>query len=127
MEEIRLIHTALIKVGQLIRSSTPINGNGTVWKQLTAQAESERAVLCTHLDSKPMLTAMRRLYAATFRQMAESAIPEATQQAEEFRKQRRRKGSPRATIPRLFKPRRATALLHKRHRPRSKCGTSLLR
>jgi hypothetical protein len=41
-----------------------------------------------------MLTAMRRLYAATFRQMAETAVPEATQQAEEFRRQRRWKRVP---------------------------------
>jgi hypothetical protein len=41
-----------------------------------------------------MLTDMRRLYAATFRQMAESAVPEATQEAEEFREQRRRKRVP---------------------------------
>jgi hypothetical protein len=39
LEEIGLIHTALIKIGQLIRSSPPINSNGAVWKQLTAQAE----------------------------------------------------------------------------------------
>jgi hypothetical protein len=94
LEEIGLIHTALIKIGQLIRSSQPINGNGATWKKLTAQAESERAVLCKHLDGKPMLTDMRRLYAATFRQMAESTVPEATQNAEEFREQKRRKRVP---------------------------------
>jgi hypothetical protein len=60
VEEIGLIHTALIKIGQLIRASPYMNGNGAVWKRLTAQAESERAVLCKHLDGKPMLTAMRR-------------------------------------------------------------------
>jgi hypothetical protein len=98
LEEIGLIHTALIKIGQLIRSSPPINGNSPTWKKLTAQAESERAVLCKHLDGKPMLTGMRRLYAATFRQMAESTVPEATEQAtekaDEFREQRRRKRVP---------------------------------
>jgi hypothetical protein len=85
MEDIGLIHTAIIKIGQLIRASPPINGNGAVWKGLTAKAESERAVLCKHLDGKPMLTAMRRLYVATFRQMAETAIEEAAQPSEEFR------------------------------------------
>jgi hypothetical protein len=53
--------------------------------QPRAQAESERAALCKHLDGKPMLTATRRLYTATFREMAETAVPEATQQSEEFR------------------------------------------
>jgi hypothetical protein len=61
-----LIHTALIKIGQLIRASPHINGNGAVWKRLTAQAESERAVPCKYFEGKPML-AMRRLYAATYR------------------------------------------------------------
>jgi hypothetical protein len=41
-----------------------------------------------------MLTGMRRLYAATFRQMAETTVPEARQEAEEFREQRRRKRVP---------------------------------
>jgi hypothetical protein len=63
LEVIVLIHTALIKIGQLICSFPQINVNGAVWKRITAQAESERAVLCKHLDCKPMLTAMRRLYA----------------------------------------------------------------
>jgi hypothetical protein len=97
VEEIVLIHTALIKIGQLIRASPSINGNGDVWKRLTAQAERERAVLCNHLDGKPMLTAMRRLYAATFREMAETAVEEPAQPAEpseESREQRRRNGIP---------------------------------
>jgi hypothetical protein len=38
-----------------------------------------------------MLTAMRRLYSATFREVAETRVPEANQQSEEFREQRRRK------------------------------------
>jgi hypothetical protein len=41
-----------------------------------------------------MLTAMRRLYVATFREMAETAVPEATQPSEEFREERRRKLPP---------------------------------
>jgi hypothetical protein len=41
-----------------------------------------------------MLTAMRRLYAAIFYEMAEAAVPDATQQSEEFREQRRRKRVP---------------------------------
>jgi hypothetical protein len=94
VEEIGLIQTALIKIGQPIRSSTPYNGNGAVWKRLTAQAESERAVLCKHLDGKPMLTAMRWLYAATFREMAETAFQETAQLSEEFREQKRRKRFP---------------------------------
>jgi hypothetical protein len=54
-------------------------------------------VLCKHLDGKPMLTATRRLYAATFREMAETAVEEPAQPAEpseEFREQRRRKRIP---------------------------------
>jgi hypothetical protein len=94
VEEIGLIHTALIKIGQPIRSSTPNNGYGAVWKRLTAQAESERTVLCKHLDGKPMLTAMRRLHAATFREMAETAVQGAAQPSVEYREQRRRKRIP---------------------------------
>jgi hypothetical protein len=56
----------------------------------TAQAEIERAVICKHLDGKPMLTAMRRLYAATFREMTETTVVEPAAQhiqspEEEFR------------------------------------------
>jgi hypothetical protein len=85
VEAIGLIRTALIKIGQVILSSPPINGIGAVWKRLTAQAESERAVLCKHLDGKPMPTAMRRLYAATFREMSETIVQGAVQLSEEFR------------------------------------------
>jgi hypothetical protein len=98
VEEIGMIHTARIKFGQLIRASPPINGNGAAWKQLTAQAERERAVVCKHLDGKPMRTAMRRLYAATFSEMTETAVVEPAQHThspeEEFREQRRRKWIP---------------------------------
>jgi hypothetical protein len=91
MEETGLIHTALIKICQLIRSSSPNNGNGAVWKRLTAQAESDRALLCKHLDVKLMHIDMRRLYATTFREMTRTAVQGATQPSEEFREQRRRK------------------------------------
>jgi hypothetical protein len=82
VEEIGLIHTALIKIGEVIRASTPVNGQGAVWKRLTAQAASERAVLCKHLDGKQTLTAMRRLYAATSREMAETTVEQRQVQAE---------------------------------------------
>jgi hypothetical protein len=36
LEEIGLTHTALFKIGQLIRSSAPNNGNGAIWKRLAA-------------------------------------------------------------------------------------------
>jgi hypothetical protein len=98
VDEIGLIHTALIMFGQLIRASAPFIGNGAAWQRLTAQAESERAVLCKHMDGKSMLTAMRRLYSATFREMTENAAVEPAQPTEspeeEFREQRRRKGIP---------------------------------
>jgi hypothetical protein len=80
VKQIGLIHTARIKIGQLIRASPPINGNGAAWKQFTAQAMRERAVVCKHLDGKPMVTAMRRLYAATFREMTETAAVEPASQ-----------------------------------------------
>jgi hypothetical protein len=41
-----------------------------------------------------MLTAMRRLYAAAFREMAETAVQEAAEPSREFREQRRRKRIP---------------------------------
>jgi hypothetical protein len=44
LEEIALIHTALINIGQLIRSSPPINGNGTVWKR--SQPKQKARELC---------------------------------------------------------------------------------
>jgi hypothetical protein len=45
VEEIGLIQTALIKIGQLIRQSPPNNDNEAAWKRLTAQAESEDGVV----------------------------------------------------------------------------------
>jgi hypothetical protein len=93
-EEAGLIHTALVKIGQLIQSSTLNNGNGAAWKRLPLHAESEKAVLSKHLDGKPMLTAILRLYTATFREMSESAVQEPTQPNEKFHEQRRRKRIP---------------------------------
>jgi hypothetical protein len=34
-EEIGLVRTAIIKIGQLIHTSPPINGNGVVWNELS--------------------------------------------------------------------------------------------
>jgi hypothetical protein len=42
-EEISRIHTALVTIGQMIRTSPHVNGNGTVWKELAEKANAERA------------------------------------------------------------------------------------
>jgi hypothetical protein len=44
LEEIELIHTALIKIGQLIRLSPPINGNGANRKN--SQPRQKARELC---------------------------------------------------------------------------------
>jgi hypothetical protein len=66
-EDIALLHTGLKTIGQLILKSPPVNGNGSTWKELLDKAESERAVLCKHLDGKALFTAMLRMYAAIYR------------------------------------------------------------
>jgi hypothetical protein len=75
-KEINLIRTGPIKVGQLIQTSSQQNGNGATWKRLVDKAESEKSVLCKHLDVKALFTGMLRLYAATHREMEDSLLPE---------------------------------------------------
>jgi hypothetical protein len=94
IEEIELLRTALLTIGQLIHISPPVNGNGAMWKELIATAEAERTVLCKHLDSKALFTAMLRLYAAIHREMCDSVLPEQKELTEEFREQRRCKRTP---------------------------------
>jgi hypothetical protein len=82
-KEINLIRTGLIKTGQLIQTSPQQNGNGAMWKRLDDKAESEKSVLCKHLDGKVLFTGMLRLYTATHREMKESLLPECAQGKEE--------------------------------------------
>jgi hypothetical protein len=77
--EINLIRTGLIKIGQLVQNSPQPNVNGTTWKRLVGKAESEKIVLCKHLDGKALFTGMLRLYAATHGEMEDSLLPECTQ------------------------------------------------
>jgi hypothetical protein len=90
-EELALLRTGLQTLGQHIRISPPANGNGGLWKELIARAETERAVLCKHLDGKVLFTAMLRLYAAIHREMRDSVMPANQQPNEKFREQRRRR------------------------------------
>jgi hypothetical protein len=93
-EELALLKTVLHMIGQLIRISPPVNGNGGLWIELVARVETERAVLCKHLDGKALFTAMLRLYAAIHREMRDSVLPDSQQPKEKFREQRRRKRNP---------------------------------
>jgi hypothetical protein len=90
-EEIGLVRTAIIKIGQLIHTSTPINGNGAVWNELVTKAEAERTVLSKHLEGKELFTGILRLYAATHRGMTSTLQSEQVESEQEFREQKRRK------------------------------------
>jgi hypothetical protein len=94
LEEIRLIQAGLITIGQLINSSPCNNGNGTMWREITTRAETERAVLCKHLEGKALYSALLRLYATTHKELRDSLQPEREEPFEEFREQRRRKRNP---------------------------------
>jgi hypothetical protein len=72
IEDIRLIHSDLITIGQLIHISPRVNGNGAEWKQIITGAEAERAVLCKHLEGQTLFTGMLRLCAAIHRELRDS-------------------------------------------------------
>jgi hypothetical protein len=93
-EELELLSTCLHTIKQLIHISRPVNGNGAVWKELITRRETERAVLCKHLDGKALFTAMLRLYAALHRELHDSVLPAEQKSTEEFREQKRRKRNP---------------------------------
>jgi hypothetical protein len=88
-----LLQTALLTIGQLIHILPPVNGDGAVWKELLAKSETERRVLCKHLEGKALFTAMLRMYAAIYRELRESLLLVHQQSSGEFRKQRRCKGN----------------------------------
>jgi hypothetical protein len=73
-EEIELVRTTLVTIGQLVQTSPRVNGNGIVWKQLADTNEAERVILCKHLDGKALFTAILRLYALTHREMKRSLL-----------------------------------------------------
>jgi hypothetical protein len=75
-EEINFVRTKLIKIGQLIQTSPPQNGNGVTWKCLVDKAENEKNILCKHLDGKALFTRMMRPYAAIHRELEDSLLPE---------------------------------------------------
>jgi hypothetical protein len=92
-EDISLIRAALVQIGTLIRSSAAKNRNGEVWKELTTNAETEKVVLCKHLEGKTLITTILRMYAATHSEMVETLLQEvedAPETKEEFREQRKR-------------------------------------
>jgi hypothetical protein len=97
-EEIELVHTALVTIGQLVQTSPHVNGNGSVWKQLADRVEAERGVPCKHLDGKALFTAILRLYAATHKEMKDSLLNitegDPIERHEEFCEQERRKRIP---------------------------------
>jgi hypothetical protein len=55
-QEIDLVRTAIATIGQLIQKSPSLNGNGTVWKQMTVRAKEEKGVPRKHLDGKALFT-----------------------------------------------------------------------
>jgi hypothetical protein len=75
-QEIDLVRTAIATIGQFIQKSPGLNGNGTVWKQLTARAEEEKGVLCKYFDGKALFTGLLRLYNSVHREMWDSLQPE---------------------------------------------------
>jgi hypothetical protein len=75
VEEIRLIQTGLIAIGQVINNSPRVNGKGDAWKEIITRAEAERMVLCKHQEGKPLFTAMLRLYAATHWELLDTLQP----------------------------------------------------
>jgi hypothetical protein len=74
-EEMAFLRTGLQTIGQLIHISPPANGNSREWKELIARAETERVVLCKHLDGKALFRAMLRLCAALHRELRGSILP----------------------------------------------------
>jgi hypothetical protein len=85
IEEIDLLQTALLTIGQLIHISPPVNGEGAVWKELVTKSVVERRVLCKHLEGKALFTVMLRMYAAILRELREFLLPVLQQSSEEFR------------------------------------------
>jgi hypothetical protein len=97
-QEISIIRKALIKIRQLVKASPAVNGNGSIWKELADEAETERSVLCKHLDGKALIIGLMRLYAAIHREMVETVQADHSdkQEVDEhewFKQQRRRKRS----------------------------------
>jgi hypothetical protein len=71
-EEINLIWTGLVTIGQLIQTSSQQNDNGDTWKQMVDKAESEKSILCKHLNEKALFIRMLGLYSTIHREMMES-------------------------------------------------------
>jgi hypothetical protein len=82
-EEINLVRTELVKIGQLLQTSPPQNGNGVTWKRLVDKAENEKNVLSKHLNGKALFTGMMRLYLAIHRELEDSLLPECAKGSEE--------------------------------------------
>jgi hypothetical protein len=74
-EEINIIGTGLIKIGQRIQNSPQQNGN----KRLADKTENEKKVLCKNLDGKALFTRMLLLYATAHRGLEDSLLPECAQ------------------------------------------------
>jgi hypothetical protein len=51
-QEISIIRKALIKISQHVMASPAIKGNGSIWKELADEAETEISILCKHLDGR---------------------------------------------------------------------------
>jgi hypothetical protein len=94
-EEISFVQTELVKIGQLIQTSPPQNGNSVTWKRLVDKAENEKNVLCKHLDGEALFTGMMRLYTAIHRELEDSLLQECDKGSEEDvpRSKRRKRNS----------------------------------
>jgi hypothetical protein len=51
-----IVHSALVILGQVVRVSPRVNGNGVAWKKLADTVDAERVVLCKHMDGKELFT-----------------------------------------------------------------------
>jgi hypothetical protein len=86
-EDIKLLHAGLLTIGQFIKTSPRVNGNGAVWKGILTRAEAENAVLCKHYEGKALFTGLIHLYAAALSEL-KSSMKKEDEASEEFREQK---------------------------------------
>jgi hypothetical protein len=97
-QEMAIIRTALIKIRQLFKASPAVYGNGSIWKELADEVETERSILYKHLDCKTLFRGLMHLYTAIHREMvktvqADHSDKQEVTEHEGFKQQRRRKRS----------------------------------
>jgi hypothetical protein len=83
-EEIGLVHTALITLVQLARTSPSINGNCVVWMKLADKAEAEKLALCKYSEVKALCAGLHHLYAEVHQEMNETLLLKHANSNDEF-------------------------------------------